>query len=93
MDDRQLERALNSIGKGCFVKYYEDFRDVTKSNEDLIELIKRNEGFTDTACQTRVTNSRRIIRAGLGIYALELISQSTRLDPSITQKAKRLVHK
>ncbi len=47
MNDEQLERSLRSIGKECFVKYYELFQDRNWSKEDLIEhLIASGRGLS-----------------------------------------------
>jgi hypothetical protein len=93
MDDKQLDRAIRSIGKGCFVKYYEEFRNSTLSNEDLIELLMNNEGYAETASGTRVSYSRRVIHAGRGADALLGITRSTKLEYKIIEKAKKLLKK
>ena len=93
MDDKQLERAIQSVGKGCFVKYYELFRDTTRSNDDLVKLLRRQEGYTETACQTRVSHSRRIIQSGNGPKILREILQSDRLDDDVIKKAQELLRK
>ncbi len=48
MNDDQLERSLRSIGKGCFVTYYCQFADRTQSDRSLIELLIRQEGYTES---------------------------------------------
>jgi hypothetical protein len=93
MDDKQLKRTIRSIGMSCFVKYFEQYQNMAISNEDLIELLKNNEGYTDIACGTRVAHSRRIIRADRGADALLEITQSTKLEYDIIAKAKKLLQK
>jgi len=93
MDDKQLERAIKSIGKACFVKYYELFRDPTRSNEVLVDLLMRQERYAETASQTRVSRSRQIIQSGNGPKILREILQSDRLDDDIINKAKELLRK
>ena len=93
MDDKQLERAIKSIGKACFVKYYELFRDPTRSNEDLVELLMKREGYTEAASRTRVSRSRQIIQSGNGPKILREILQSDRLEDDIINKAKELLRK
>lgn len=93
MDDEQLDRAIKSIGKACFVKYYELFRDPTRSNEDLVERLMRQERYAEQASRTRVSQSRRIIQSGNGPKILREILQSDRLEDDIINKAKELLRK
>ena len=78
MDDKQLERSLQSIGKECFVKYFEDFMNSRLKNGDLIELLMSSEGYEESGCKTRVSQSRRIIDAGRADDALNIIMASQR---------------
>lgn len=93
MNNSQVIRAIQSIGKGCFVKYFEKFHDDLQKNEDLVELLMRNEKYTETASRTRVTNSRNLIKSGHAREVLSDITQSKRLDSSIKFKAKQLLEK
>jgi hypothetical protein len=93
MDDKQLLRTIQSVGKGCFIKYYELFRDSTQSNENLVELLMIEEGYTETASRTRVSHSRRIIQSGRAPEILAEIALSARLDYKIIAKAKELLRK
>lgn len=45
MNDDQLYRSIQSIGMGCFTKYFEVFSDFEKSDEDLIEALMKIEGM------------------------------------------------
>jgi hypothetical protein len=91
MNQEKLLRVLNSIGKSCFVKYYEDFADNSKEKEDLIQLIVSNERYNSKATSTRVNSAKRIFRLGLETKALEIISMSKKLDSDIVIKAKLLL--
>ncbi len=91
MNDTQLKRAIQSIGKGCFVKYYEQFSDMRQSKEDLIDLLMKNEGYKESACSTRVTNSRRIIKSGRAKDVLIEITQSEKLDDDVKTQARKLL--
>ena len=90
MNDKQLDRSLRSIGKECFVKYFEEFSDLSNKSEDLIELLMVNEGYEETGCKTRVSQSRRIIESGRGKDALELICKSERVPHAISEQAREL---
>ncbi len=91
MDDKQLQRAIQSVGKGCFVKYYKQFKDASRSNEDLIDLLMKNEKYTETASATRVSKSRSIINAQRAKDVLIDITKSERLDDEVKAKARELL--
>ena len=91
MDENQLNRSLQSIGMKCFVDYYEKFRDDKMSNVDLIELLMNNEGYKESGCKTRVSQSRRIIKAGMSVAAFKKIVKFSRLENSTLKKARVLL--
>jgi hypothetical protein len=93
MNDSKLRLYLNSIGKGCFVKYYGEFQDPAKSNEELIEILTKAEGYADKASVTKVEKSRSIIHAGRGADALLEIAQSTHVEGEVSAQAKKLLKK
>ncbi len=93
MNSHQIERAIQSIGKGCFVKYFENFRDASQSNTDLVELLMRRENYTEKASMTRVTNSRNLIKSEHAKEVLLDITKSGRLDYATITKAKELLKK
>ena len=76
MTDSQLERTLNSAGKGCFVKYFQQFIDGSLSNTDVAEKMQEEEGYTWKACNSRTSHARSIIKAGRAIDALDMIKGS-----------------
>ena len=90
MNDQQLERTLNSIGMECFVAYFREFDDTSLSIEDVAEILVRNKGYKEKASPTRVSNARRIIKAGRAKDALMDISASSGVPPEVAAKAKRL---
>lgn len=83
-----LVRSLNSIGKECFIKYFEDFSDLSISKEYLINLISTRENYKITATRTRVNNARNIFKHGFEERALDLIIDSNKLDEYIRNKAE-----
>ena len=91
MNDNQLNRSLQSIGMKCFVDYYDKFCDNKLSNIDLIELLMKNEGYKESGCKTRVSQSRRIIKAGMSVAALKKIVKSSRLEDSTIKKSQVLL--
>ncbi|MBD9361437.1 hypothetical protein [Methylomonas fluvii] len=91
MDKDQLERNLNSVGKACFVEFYDIFFNLQKySHSEAAEILIKNTNYTDKSCNSRVSHARAIIRANLGKRALELIVNSRAADPVI-EKARELI--
>ena len=95
MNDDQLERSLRSIGKGCFVQYFRQFADQTLSNTKVIEMLMRQEGYTESGSRTRVSQARRVIRSGKTEDALLKIIQSKRIPnyERIAAEARELLSK
>ena len=90
MNDDQLDRSLRSIGKACFVKYFAEFSDLAFSSEDLIDMLMQQEGYTESGCKTRISNSRRIISSGRQDDALAMIIASERVEAEIVDRAREL---
>jgi DNA invertase Pin-like site-specific DNA recombinase len=90
--EMDLQRALNSVGKTCFVKYYEEFAS-DKPVEDIVEILLNQEGYAETASRTRVNNARKIIRQGLSNQALELVVSSNHslVTQDVKEKASSLL--
>ena len=86
MDDDQLEITLLSMGKACFVKYYEHADDPA-----LPDRMKAVEPYTYKSCQSRASCLRRIIRHGRDKDALENIANSDKLDIGTRQRAAALL--
>jgi len=91
MDDVQLDRSLQSIGKACFVKYFELFSDSKLKDHDLIDLLMKHEGYKESGALTRVSQSRRIIREGRAKDALKIISGSGRVPEEVRKQAHLLM--
>lgn len=91
MNDEQLARALQSIGMGCFIKYFEAFNNNDISNDDLIDALMKIEGYEETGVITRVTQSRRIINEDRSIDALILVTTSNRAKDYVISKAQFLI--
>lgn len=87
MNDVQLNEALKSMGKTCFVRYFRALSDESLSDEDVRELMLRNESYTTV--RNRVSNGRRIIRAGRALEALNMVVTS-RVDSHVRDEARKL---
>lgn len=90
MNDDQLERSLQSIGKECFVKYFDEFSDNRLKDHDLIDLLMKNENYKESGCKTRVSQSRRIIKEGRAKDALKVVAGSSRVPDPIRRQAEAL---
>jgi hypothetical protein len=91
MDQQQIDRSLRSIGKECFVNYFEYFKNLKYSNSDLVTLLKHEKGYTESGCRTRISQSRKIIRNGKTKEALNMVIESSKLDNATILKAKKLL--
>ena len=91
MNDEQLYRSLQSVGMGCFTKYFEAFSDFEKSDEGLIEALMKIEGYEENGAKTRVSQARRIPREDRAIDALQKIAESERTESWVIAKAKYLI--
>ena len=91
MNDDQLYRSLQSVGMGCFTKYFEAFSDFEKSDEGLIEALMKIEGYEENGAKTRDSQARRITREDRAIDALQKIAESERTESWVIAKAKYLI--
>ncbi len=93
MNDDQLERSLQSIGKGCVVEYFCEFADKSISDRLIIEMLMRHKRYTESGSRTRVSQARRIIRAGRAEDALRNIIRSERITNygQVSAKARALL--
>ncbi len=90
MNQEDLIKAIQRVGMGTFVKYYEAFSDSSKQSDDLVDALIKVEGYGDDSARTKVNSARRIIKEGLGLEALEIISGSQRTESWIAPKAQYL---
>src|SRR5207248_2173214 len=92
MDDQELIKSLNSIGKGCFVTHYELFRDKVLSDSlFVVERLVIAERYMESGARIRVAFARAIFKARREHDALKIIGESKRLPLQLTAKAKFLL--
>ncbi len=91
MEDKRLIRYLNSVGKGCFVEYFELFLDALIPNKHIAEQMCNEKGYTMKACMSRTGHARMIIREGGAEDALRLIIGSSRMDAPKILEARCLL--
>lgn len=82
-------RLLRSVGLAVFVEYFDRFADSSLSNSDVAEMLP--EEYSLMARRTRVSCARRIIARGLATEALDFISGSSNVDPSVASAAAQLI--
>ncbi len=91
MNEEQLLRCIQTIGMGCFIKYYEAFRDDSISDEDLIDALMKIEKYEESGAKARVSQSHRISRENMNKEALKIVSASSRTESWIVSKANSLL--
>jgi hypothetical protein len=84
-----VKRALNSIGKKCFIDHYEDFENCTDKNALSQNLLKNNKNATSPLAQmTRINYAQWIFDNNKEKEALGIIIDSNRLDDVTKKKAR-----
>lgn len=91
MNEKQLKRSLNSIGKGCFAKYFEAFIDSSITDDDLVDGLMKIENYEESGARTRVIQSRRIVREEKALDALHIIRVSKNVKTWVVSKAEFLI--
>ena len=97
MDDTELERSLKGIGKGCFVKYYELFRD--KSRTDALFAVDylvnngeyKNTKYTEPGAKIRVSYAKRIFDARREKDGLKFCARAG-ISGELVNRAKMLLN-
>ena len=87
-----ITRALNSIGKKCFVENFELFKNCTDKNALASALLRDNPNACSLSAQlTRVNYAKMIFDNHLERKALEIIIASKKLASPIQNKAQALL--
>lgn len=83
-----VERALNSIGKKCFISYYNDFKNCNDIKAFASKLLENNSNATSINAQiTRINYAKWIFDSHQEKEALNLIINSKRSDDITIRKA------
>jgi hypothetical protein len=85
VNDTDTLSLLNRIGKAVFIEYYEQFKDSSLSNTDIVEMMPKE--YTLKSRQSRTSKARRIIREGREEEALEIITAAN-IEDGLREKAK-----
>ena len=89
LDDAGLSRALRSIGYACFVEHFETLTDESLSLASAVDRLATVSTWTEAGRRMRVSNARRIGRAGRLDDALRLVAAAGRIEPRIAEAARR----
>ncbi len=91
MNDQQLNRYLQSIGKECFVTFFGELCDLDLLNETVARYIAEDWGRDYSAALTRrVYPARKIIAVGRARDALLICAESREVPRHIREKAVAL---
>ncbi|MBB1290326.1 hypothetical protein H5085_14095 [Pseudoalteromonas sp. SR43-6] len=91
MNNDDLIKAIQRVGMGTFVKYYEIFCDSNISSEDLIEGFIKLERYSANSATTKTNSARRILKHDLGVKALLIIAESNNTESWVVPKAEFLI--
>jgi hypothetical protein len=89
--DLDLNRCINSIGKGCFIKHFDLFADRKMRVIDKVDKLMGLENYTESGCHIRVTFANQIFDSGNEREVLRLIIDSPKVTWNDKQKAKQIL--
>jgi len=93
MNNEQLIRKLNSVGKQAFVENFNLFQTYASgrlSRDQAIKELVQLGVSNDSGAGIRVGNAKLIFDAGKEMDALSVILDSERMPPSVLAEARRL---
>jgi len=95
MQEKELTRKLNSVGKAAFVENYETFQSYAKnltSREECINILVTKNVSNYSGAGIRTGNAKLIFQARMEREALKIIIESNRLPFNIIDKARKLLN-
>ena len=94
MDEQELIRKLNSVGKKIFVEYFFTFQSFANgqlSRENCIELLVSNRVSNENGAAIRCGNATLIFKTKMECRALEIVTESTRLPYNTVDTAQKII--
>ncbi len=94
MNERQLIRKLNSVGKKAFIENYEIFESYATgriSRDSAIDILVSSGVSNEAGAAIRVGNAKHIFNAKKQIAALNIICDSRRISRFTQAQAKSLL--
>lgn len=93
MNNAKLDRALNSVGKEVFVKYFAAFQKCAETGDNAACVKKlKDVGYSDQSRRTRCSNAKSIFNAGKECKALKICSEA-RISTRAQNRALALYQK
>lgn len=87
-----LNRSLQTVGQGCFVKYFGLFNEKVGNRASIIDALRTETDYTENSCASRASHGLRICREGRAEEALRIIASSTsRSVPSNVRHQARVL--
>ena len=90
MEKEKLIRTLNSVGKECFITYFDHFINLSIPNYEIVKKLFSETKYTKNSCVTRTSKARSIVKKGMVKDALYVVS-SAKVPVHIAQKAGELL--
>ena len=88
-----VKSTLGKIGKSVFVNFYYDFKDNSKTNEELTEILYKNNSNSNSKNQNfRITRARKLFSERKNLEALDIICHSNGVADEIKEKALQILH-
>ena len=94
MNENELIRKLNSVGKAAFVEYFNVFQsygDGCISKGECIEHLVSAGVSNDSGAAIRCSNAKLIFQSQMSSNALKLITESKRLSSDVMRQARKLI--
>lgn len=94
MNEEELTRKLNSVGKKVFVENYETFKHFAIgriSRESAVDVLVCKGVSNDAGAAIRLGNAKQIFKANKQKEALEIICNSQRVPRQSLAEAERIL--
>ncbi len=91
MDDVGMRKKLIKMSKECFVAHFWKFNDLSLSTGDIANYLMTLAKYSDDSCRTRASAGRRIVHSGRAKDALINISESSKVENSIREEARKIL--
>jgi hypothetical protein len=97
MNDDEMNRKLNSVGKAAFVEYFSTFKsyaDGKRTRKDCIaELVENGVSRDDAGAGIRCGNAKLLFDHRRQCDALNVIAASTRVPAETIRMAQQLINR
>ncbi len=95
MNEKELMRKLNSVGKSAFVNCFQTFKEYSEeqiSRTACVDSLVKKKVSNSAGAAIRAGNARQIFQAGMERQALEIVVNATRVDAAIIMAARNLLN-